>query len=111
MVLRDLCASRSARICWEEFDGISALKEEDDVAGPSNHLEAVAELEGASSSSCVCRRVRGRNVVELLTEAVADDGLLMFIAAGAKFGVQAASKFGLGEVTPAVDGKGALTLL
>ena len=73
--------------------------EEDDVAGPSSHLEAVAETEGASSSSCVCRRVRGRNVVELLIEAVADDGLLMFIATGASFGVQAALKFGRGEVT------------
>ena len=39
--------------------------------------------------------------MELLTEAVADDGLLMFITAGASFGVQAALTFGCGEITPA----------
>ena len=99
LVLRDLCASLSIRVGREEFIGDSALEEEDNVAGPSSHLEVVAEWEGASSS-CVCRRVRGRKVVELLTEAVADDGLLMFIGAGASFGVQAALTFGCGEITP-----------
>ena len=100
-MLRDLCASLSARIGREDLVGDSALEEEDDVAGPSSHLELVAELDGASSSSCVCRRVRGRKVVELLSEAVADDDLLMFIATGASFGVQAALIFGRGEITPA----------
>lgn len=109
LVLRDLCVSLSARICWEELIGDSALEEEDGVAGPSSHLEVVAVIEGASSSSCVCRRVRGRKVVELLIEAVADDGLLMFIATGASFDVQAALKFGRGEITPA-DIEGTLTL-
>ena len=39
--------------------------------------------------------------MELLTEAVADNGLLMSIAAGASFGVQAALAFGCGEITRA----------
>lgn len=85
LVLRDLCASLSARGCRMQFIGDSALEEEDDVVGPSSQLGVVAEKEGTSSSTCVCRRVRGRRVVELLTEAVADDGLLMFIAVGATF--------------------------
>ena len=38
--------------------------------------------------------------MELLTEAVADEGLLMFIAVGASFGVQAALTFGWGDITP-----------
>ena len=87
LVLRDLCASLSARVGREESIGDSALEEEEDVAGPSSHLEVVAERKDASWSSCVCRRVRGRKVAELLTEAVADDRLLMFIAAGPGFGV------------------------
>lgn len=82
LVLRDLCASLSARVGREELIGDSALGEHD-VVGPSSHLEVVAEKEGASLSPCVGRRVRGRKVVELLSEAVADDGLLMFIAVGA----------------------------
>ena len=69
--------------------------------GPSSHLEAVAERKVASWSSCVCRRGRGRKVAELLTEAVADDGLLMFIAAGPGFGVQAALTFGSRETISA----------
>ena len=85
LVLRDLGGSLSARVGWEELIRDSVLEE--DVAGPSSHLEVVAERERASSSSCVCRRVRGRRFVELLTKAVADDGLLMFIAVGANFGV------------------------
>ena len=100
LVLRDLCSSLSARVCREGFVGDSAL-EEDDAAGPSSHLEFVAEREGASSSSCFCRRVRGRKVVELLTEAVTDKGLLVFIAAETSSGVQAALTFGYGEITPA----------
>ncbi len=39
--------------------------------------------------------------MELLTEAVADDGLLIFIAARASFGVQAALTFGWGDLDPA----------
>ena len=64
----------------------------------------------ASWSSCVCRRGRGRNVAELLSEAVADDGLLMFIAAGPGFGVQAALTFGFGEIISAKWFHDALTL-
>lgn len=101
LVLRDPCSSLSARVCREGFIGDSALEEEDDTTGPSSHLEFVAEREGASSSPCVCRRVRGRKVVELLTEAVTDKGLLVFIAAEASSGVQAALTFGYGEITPA----------
>ena len=101
LLLRDLCASLSTRVGREACIGDAALTEEDDIAGPSSHLEVVAEREFASSSSCVCRRVRGRKVVELLTEAVAEDGLLMFIAVGASFGVHAALTFGRGEITPA----------
>ena len=97
LLLRFLCASGSARLDREGFVGDSALEEEeDDVVGPSSHLEFFAEGVGASSSY-VCRRVRGRRVAELLTEAVADDGLLIFIAVGASFGVQAASRFWLGR--------------
>ncbi len=83
LVLRDLCAYCSARACREMFIGDSALEEEDGVGGPSSHLGFFADSEGTSSSSCVCRRGRGRKVVELLTEAVTDEGLLVFIAAGA----------------------------
>ena len=101
LVLRDLCASLFARDGWEAFIGYSVLEEEDDVAGPSSHLEVVAGRKGVSSSSCVCRRVRGRRFAELLTEAVADDGLLLFIAIGPSFGVQVALTFGCGELTPA----------
>lgn len=97
LVLRDL----SARFGREGCIGDSALEGVEDVAGPSSHLEVVAEREGVSWSSCVCRRVRGRKVLELLTEAEADDGLLMFIAGGGSFGVQAALTFGCGEITPA----------
>lgn len=86
--------SLSACFDWEESVKNSVLEEGDDVAGPSSHLEVVAEREYASSSSSVCRRVRGRKVVELLTEAVADEGLLMFIAVWTSFGVQAALTFG-----------------
>ena len=39
--------------------------------------------------------------MELLTEAVADEDLLMFIAGGASIGVQAALTFGLGAISPA----------
>ena len=81
--------------------GDSALEEEEDVVGPSSHLEVVAERKDASWSSCVCRRGRGRRVAELLTGAVADNGLLMFIAAGPGFGVQAALTFGSGEIISA----------
>ena len=101
LVLRDLWASLSACAGWEGSIGDSALEEKDEVAGPSSHLEVVAGRGGVSLSSCACRRVRGRRVVEMLTEAVADDGLLMFIAAGASFGVQSALTFGCGELTPA----------
>ena len=91
----------SARLCREKSLEDSAFEGEDDVAGPSSRLEVVAKRESASSSSCVCRQIRGRKVVELLTEAVADEGLLMFIAVGASFGVQAALTFGWGNITPA----------
>lgn len=101
LVLRDLCTSLSASDGWEDFIGDPVLGGEDDVAGPSSHLEGFAGREGVSSSSGVCRRVRGRKVVELLSEAVADEGLLMFIAVGPSFGVQAALTFGYGKFTPA----------
>ena len=81
--------------------GDSALEEEEDVVGPSSHLEVVAGSRDASWSSYVGRRERGRRVAELLTEAVADHGLLMFIAAGPGFGVQAALTFGSGEIISA----------
>ena len=101
LLLRVLSVSLSARLRQEKFVGDSALEEGHDVGGPSSHFVVVVKREGASSSSCVCRRTRGRRVVELLTEAVADDGLLMFIAGGASFGVQAALTFGWGKMTPA----------
>ena len=93
--------SLSVRLRQDKFVGDSALEEEDDVGGPSSHLVLVVKMKGASSSSCVCRRTRGRRVVELLTEAAADEGLLMFIAGGTSFGVQAALTFGWGKSTPA----------
>lgn len=85
LVLRDLCASLSAPGCRRQFIGDSVLEEEDDVAGPSSQLGVFAKRGGTSSSTSVCRRVRGRRVVELLAEAVADDGLLEFIAVGPTF--------------------------
>ena len=88
--LRVPCASLSARLGWLRSIGEYTLAEEEDTAGPSSHLDCVAKVNGVPSSSYVCRRVRGRKVVELLTEAVADEGRLMFIAARASFGVQAA---------------------
>ena len=84
----------SVRLRKERFVGDSALEEEHDVEGPSSHFVAAVETEGASSSSCVCRGKRGRKVVELLTEAVVDNGLLMFIAGGASNGAQATLTFG-----------------
>ena len=70
----------------------------------------VAGRKEASWSSCICRRGRGRKVAELLSEAVAEDGLLMFIAAGPGFGVQAALTFGFGEIISAKWLHDALTL-
>lgn len=49
LLLRVLCVCLSARLDREGFVGDSALEEEDNVVGPSSHLELVAEGEGVSS--------------------------------------------------------------
>ena len=71
----------------------SALEDGLDVEWPSSHIDVAAES-NVPSWSCVCRHVRGRKVVELLSEAVADDGLLILITAKTSFAVQGASTFG-----------------
>ena len=90
LVLRDRSDSLSDRFGREGClfgIGEGFLEDKDDTAGPSSQLGDFVEVANvSSSSSLVRRRLRGRRVVELLTEAVEDGGRSTFMAVTANLG-------------------------
>lgn len=105
LVLRDRSGSLSDRVGREGClfgIGEGFLEDEDDTGGPSSQLGDFVGLENvSSSSSLVRRRLRGRRVVELLTEAVEDGGRSTFMAVTANLGFVKKVTCGLGGYTQA----------
>ena len=100
LVLRDRSGSLSDRVGREGClfgIGEGFLEDDDDTAGPSSQLRDFAGVaKVSSSSSLVRRRLRGRRVVELLTEAVEDGGRSTFMAVTANLGFVKKLTCGLG---------------
>ena len=100
LVLRDRSGSLSDRVGREGClfgIGEGFLEDEDDTAGPSSQpVDFVGVENVSSSSSLVRRRLRGRRVVELLTEAVEDGGRSTFMAVTANLGFVKKVTCGLG---------------
>ena len=100
LVLRDLSGSLSDRVGREGClfgIGEGFLEDDDDTAGPSSQLgDFVGVAKLSPSSSLVRRRLRGRRVVELLTEAVEDGGRSTFMAVTANLGFVKKLTCGLG---------------
>ena len=100
LVLRDRSGSLSDRVGREGClfgIGEGFLEDEDDTAGPSSQLvDFVGDENVSCSSSLVRRRLRGRRVVELLTEAVEDGGRSTFMAVTANLGFVKKVTCGLG---------------
>ena len=100
LVLRDRSGPLSDRVGREGClfgIGDGFLDDDDDTAGPSTQLGLSVGVENVfSSSSLVRRRLRGRRVVELLTEAVEDGGRSTFMAVTANLGLVKKVTCGLG---------------